>query len=61
MRGQGGSRGKGSKGERGYVILGFRVSTSIRARGEGQKGVKGSKVYCILGFREQRRQWEQRG
>ena len=41
MRGQGGSRGKGSKGERGYVILGFRVSTSIRARGEGAKGSEG--------------------
>ena len=47
---------KGSKGEQGYLILGFRVPTaSVEARGEramrSEGGAKGSKAYCIIGFR----------
>ena len=50
-RNQGRLRGQGRKGSKGYVILGFRVSTtSVEARGEGQ-GEQGSKAYVILGFR----------
>ena len=40
---------RGSKGDKAYCILGFRVpTTTVGARGEGAKG---GKAYCILGFR----------
>ena len=53
---------RGSKGDKAYCILDFRVpTTSMGARGQrGAKGVKGSKVYSILGFRSPPPLWEHR-
>ena len=47
---------KGSEGEQGYIILGFRVPTTSVGRGQGEgvrrsEGAKGNEAYCILGYR----------
>ena len=51
---KGGTEGKGERGSKRYVILGFSVpTTSVEVRSEGvrEQGSEGSKVYVILGFR----------